>query len=174
MSSLRPKYPVRIRAFFDCTFSFLAYNFFSDPNAQCTTYNYAFFAQNIADFPTIWQPALTLLPSDSAGLTLWNQISPGVPNIAPKGQLNGSIINETYGDAGDPDCCESHIVPSSRFRGSWGTRLELVVYGSCSLGHATDAGLSLTLPHGDLQDLVFILSFTDNLELVAHHLTVFF
>ena len=101
---------------FDCTFSFLTYNFPSDPNAECTTYSYPPVAQNIANFPTIWQPALTLVSSDSAGLALWNQISPGVPNIAPKGQLNGSTINETYDVAGDPDCCESHFVLSSATR----------------------------------------------------------
>ena len=44
-------------------------------------------AQNIADFPMIWQPAMTLLPSDTADLALWNQILPGISNIALKGQL---------------------------------------------------------------------------------------
>jgi peptidoglycan/xylan/chitin deacetylase (PgdA/CDA1 family) len=76
----------------------------SDPNAECTTYSYAPVAQNIANFPTIWQPATTLLPSDSAGLAIWNSIAGSVPNIAPKGQLNGSTINETYDLVNDPDC----------------------------------------------------------------------
>ena len=44
-------------------------------------------AQNIADFPMIWQPAMTLLSSDTADLALWNQILPGILNIALKGQL---------------------------------------------------------------------------------------
>ena len=48
---------------------------------------------------------MTLFPSDSAGLALWN-FSPGVSNIAPKGELNGTTINESYDDAGDPDRCE--------------------------------------------------------------------
>jgi hypothetical protein len=40
------------------------------------------------------------------------------PNIAPKGQLNGSTINVTYDSANDPDCCESaFFVPHSAI---WG------------------------------------------------------
>jgi hypothetical protein len=89
---------------------FLADNVFADPNAECTTYSYVPVAQNIANFPTIWQPATTLLPSDSAGLAIWNLIAGSVPNIAPKGQLNGSTINETYDLVNDPDCCEWHFL----------------------------------------------------------------
>ena len=58
------------------------------------------------NFPTIWQPA-TLLANDSAGQAMWNKIAGSIPNIAPKGQLNGSTINVTYDNANDPDCCES-------------------------------------------------------------------
>jgi len=75
----------------------------TDPNAECTVYSYPPVAQNINNFPVIWQPA-TLLASDSNGQALWQKIAPGVPNIAPKGQLNGSTINETYDLVNDPDC----------------------------------------------------------------------
>jgi len=75
----------------------------SDPNAECTVYSYPPVSQAISQFPAIWQPA-TLLASDSAGQAFWANISAGVPNIAPKGQLNGSTINETYNAAADPDC----------------------------------------------------------------------
>jgi hypothetical protein len=74
---------------------FLANNFFSDPNAGCTAYTYAPVDQNIANFPVIWQPAKTLLPSDTVGLEIWNQIAGSVLDIAHKGELNGSTINET-------------------------------------------------------------------------------
>jgi hypothetical protein len=82
---------------------------YQDPNAECTVYSYPPVAQNIHNFPTIWQPA-TLLANDSAGQALWQKIAPGVPNIAPKGQLNGSTINETYDIVNDPDCCEWHFL----------------------------------------------------------------
>ena len=58
------------------------------------------------NFPTIWQPA-TLLANDSAGQAMWNKIASSIPNIAPKGQLNGSTVNVTYNNAIDSDCCES-------------------------------------------------------------------
>ncbi|KAH9981806.1 chitin deacetylase [Russula compacta] len=76
---------------------------YTDPNQECTTYSYPPTAQYIANFPTIWQPA-TLLAGDAAGQALWAKISPGVPNIAPKGTINGSTINETYDATTDPDC----------------------------------------------------------------------
>ncbi|KAI0268546.1 hypothetical protein BGY98DRAFT_1109211 [Russula aff. rugulosa BPL654] len=75
----------------------------TDPNAECTVYSYPPVAQNIQNFPTVWQPA-TLLSTDSAGQAMWTKIAPNVPNIAPKGQLNGSSINETYDLVNDPDC----------------------------------------------------------------------
>ncbi len=79
--------------------------FFADPNTECTVYSYPPVAQNVHNFPPIWQPA-TLLASDSAGQALWQKIASGVPNIPPKGQLNGSTINVTYDSVNDPDCCE--------------------------------------------------------------------
>src|SRR6266850_582129 len=60
------------------------------------------------NFPTVWQPA-TLLANDSAGQAMWNKIAGSIPNIAPKGQVNGSAIGVTYDGVNDPDCCESRI-----------------------------------------------------------------
>jgi len=75
----------------------------SDPAQECTAYSYPPVAQNLANFPPIWQPA-TLLASDTAGQAMWSQISAGVPNIAPKGQLNNSVNGTVYSTATDPDC----------------------------------------------------------------------
>jgi hypothetical protein len=88
--------------------SFSAKTFYKDPNAECTVYSWPPFAQNIHNFPTIWQPA-TLLANDSDGQALWQKIASGVPNIPPKGQLNGSTINMTYDSGNDPACCEWHF-----------------------------------------------------------------
>lgn len=67
-------------------------------------------AQFVHNFPPIWQPA-TLLPGDTAGQALWAKISGNIPNIPPKGQLNGSTINVTYDSVNDPDCCKWHVSP---------------------------------------------------------------
>jgi hypothetical protein len=48
-------------------------------------------AQFNYSFPTIWQRA-TLLPNVTAEQVLWAKIQDSVPNIPPKGQLNGSTI----------------------------------------------------------------------------------
>jgi len=77
----------------------------ADPNLECTPYYYAPSGQFVHNFPPIWQPA-TLLANDSAGQAMWSKIAGSIPNIAPKGQLNGSTINVTYDNANDPDCCE--------------------------------------------------------------------
>src|SRR5258708_3430496 len=50
---------------------------YEDPNAECTVYSYPPVAQNIHNFPTIWQPA-TLLANDSDGQALWQKIASGV------------------------------------------------------------------------------------------------
>ena len=47
-----------------------------------------------------------LLQSGAEGPSIWNSIAGSVPNIAPKGQLNGRTINETHDAVNDPDCCE--------------------------------------------------------------------
>jgi len=58
---------------------------------------------------------------------MWSKIAGSIPNIAPKGQLNGSTINVTYDNANDPDCCEFSFLPSPPPFGSdsWGWRGEL-------------------------------------------------
>ena len=104
-SSLRHKSLVRIIAVPLRPLSVFAKKFHEDPNVECTVYSYPPVAQNIHNFPTIWQPA-TLLANDSDGQAFWQKIASGVPNIPPKGQLNGSTINVTYDSANDPDCCK--------------------------------------------------------------------
>ncbi len=98
---------------------------YEDPNAECTVYSYPPVAQNIHNFPTIWQPA-TLLANDSDAQAQWQKIASGIPNIPPKGQLNGSTINVTYDSANDPDCCKCHFLyPASPFHeGEWEGREE--------------------------------------------------
>ena len=54
---------------------------------------------HILNFPAIWQPALSHLPSDAERLT---QIAPNVSVIAPNGGLNGSTVIETYDTVDDP------------------------------------------------------------------------
>lgn len=77
-----------------------------DPNQECTVYSYAPVASVIAsEFPPIWQPA-SVLSTDTTAQGIWANMSGSIPNIAPKGQLNGSTINETYNAATDTDCCE--------------------------------------------------------------------
>lgn len=107
---------------------------YKDPNTECTVYSYPPVAQNINNFPTIWQPA-TLLASDTNGQALWQKIASGVPNIAPKGQLNGSTINETYDLVNDPDCCEWRFSSSREERGD----RQSPNPDSCFPGHATGA-----------------------------------
>jgi hypothetical protein len=78
----------------------------TDPNVECSVYSYAPVASVIStQYPPIWQPA-SVLASDTAAQAIWANISGSIPNIAPKGQLNGSTINETYNAATDTDCCE--------------------------------------------------------------------
>jgi hypothetical protein len=100
---------------------------YKDPNIECTVYSYPPVAQNIHNFPTIWQPA-TLLANDSNGQALWQKIASGVPNIAPKGQLNGSTINETYDLVNDPDCCEWRF-SSSRGEGWPSVPIRTLAFG---------------------------------------------
>jgi len=113
---------------------------YPDPNAECTVYSYPPVAQNIHSFPTIWQPA-TLLATDSDGQALWQKIAPGVPNIPPKGQLNGSTINVTYDGVNDPACCEWHFLSPllyhfKRVKGKGG---ESDYYSRAMIGHRRTA-----------------------------------
>jgi hypothetical protein len=135
-------------------------------------YSYGPAAQNVHNFPPIWQPA-TLLANDSDGQALWSKIAGGVPNIAPKGQLNGSTINVTYNSANDPDCCEwAFFVPRSAVRGrrapvgSWPGLVR-----SCGDGVSyIIASCERCEPFpGNLRDHPF----ADNSELIAHHFLLF-
>ncbi|KAI0264057.1 hypothetical protein BGY98DRAFT_940073, partial [Russula aff. rugulosa BPL654] len=63
----------------------------TNPNAECTVYCILTCPlPRIHDFPT--------------------KIVAGVPNIPPKGQLNGSTINVTYGSVNDLACCEWYFL----------------------------------------------------------------
>jgi hypothetical protein len=81
-----------------------------DPNAECTPYYYAPVAKSTHRFPPIWQPA-TLLQDDTEGQALWANISGNIPDIPPKGQLNGSTISVTYDSVNDPACCKWNSYP---------------------------------------------------------------
>ena len=78
----------------------------ADPNTECKPCYYAPTDQFIKDFPAVWTPA-TLLANDTEAHAVWANISSSIPtNIQPKGQLNGSTVNEAYDCVADPDCCE--------------------------------------------------------------------
>jgi hypothetical protein len=119
---------VRIIAFSIAFFRFVNDFFFtgSDPNAECTTCNYASVSLNSRNFSSIWQPVTTLLPSDIAGRTLGNE-------IAPKGQLNRSTTNETYIQWMILIVVSGIFCDSGRRTGT-GTP---VACGSCLQGHVT-------------------------------------
>ena len=109
-SSLRHKSLVRINAVHRALCRSSLKKVYADPNPECSIYSYPPVAQNVHSFPTVLQPT-TLLASDSAGQAFWQKTATGVPNIPPKGQLNGSIINVTYDSVNDPDCYEWDFSP---------------------------------------------------------------
>ncbi|KAF9262485.1 carbohydrate esterase family 4 protein [Marasmius fiardii PR-910] len=76
----------------------------TDPAQECSMYSYPNVANNLAQFPKVWDPA-TLLPSDSAGQEKWNSIKDSIPNTPPKGTINGdfSQFTPTYNPS-DSDC----------------------------------------------------------------------
>lgn len=77
----------------------------ADPVAECTPYFYPPQDQYINNFPTVWETA-KLLPDDSEGHAMWSRIQGSIPDIPPKGQLDGSTIGVNYDNGADPDCCE--------------------------------------------------------------------
>ncbi|KAF8968143.1 carbohydrate esterase family 4 protein [Flammula alnicola] len=79
-------------------------SFFStiDPNAECVPYGYPPITNALASFPPIWQPA-TIVQGDTAAMAKWSAIQPNVPNIPPKGTLQGNFSGVNY-LPGDPDC----------------------------------------------------------------------
>ncbi|KIM63269.1 carbohydrate esterase family 4 protein [Scleroderma citrinum Foug A] len=76
------------------------------PSQECTIYYYAPVANARYSFPTVWTVA-TILSNDTNAQAKYNDIAPGIPNIAPKGtqpgSLTGNWTNFTY-SATDPDC----------------------------------------------------------------------
>ena len=93
-----------------CPLSLYSKNFYADSNAECTVCSYPLVARNLYTFPMMWQSAM-LLTNVSDGRALWKEITPGVPNILHKGQLNGSTtINVMYDLVNDPDRCEWHFL----------------------------------------------------------------
>ncbi|KAL4071907.1 carbohydrate esterase family 4 protein [Scleroderma citrinum] len=78
----------------------------SDPSLECTAYSYAPVTNARSSFPTVWTVA-DILTSDTNAQAKFNAISPGIPNIAPKGtqpaSLTGNWTNFSYPST-DPDC----------------------------------------------------------------------
>ncbi|KAF8962880.1 hypothetical protein BDZ97DRAFT_1905073 [Flammula alnicola] len=72
------------------------------PGKPCEPYYYAPIASAIASFPPIWGAA-TILPEDNNAMAKWASIQPNVPDIAPKGTLQGDFTALNY-PADDPDC----------------------------------------------------------------------
>ncbi|KAH9475005.1 Chitin deacetylase [Psilocybe cubensis] len=73
-----------------------------DPNKECEPYLYQPIADALASFPPIWGPA-TILPEDGNALAKWASIKANVPDIPPKGDLQGNTTGLDY-PAEDPDC----------------------------------------------------------------------
>ncbi|KAJ7615372.1 carbohydrate esterase family 4 protein [Roridomyces roridus] len=75
----------------------------TDPNAECTPYYYAPVSDHSSDFPAIWQHPEEILSNDSEGQAKFDAMSASIPNIPPKGTLNGDFSGMNY-PASDPDC----------------------------------------------------------------------
>ncbi|ESK94328.1 carbohydrate esterase family 4 protein [Moniliophthora roreri MCA 2997] len=73
----------------------------TDPAEQCRPYNYPPLAGQSVNFPPVWATA-TILPNDAAARAKWDEISPGIPNIASKGNITETF--QTYDARNDPDC----------------------------------------------------------------------
>lgn len=74
-----------------------------DPQQQCTAYSYQPVLDAISQFPPIWQPA-TIVKGDTEAQSLWDRISPNIPQIAPKGTLDGNFSSVVSYPSSDPDC----------------------------------------------------------------------
>ncbi|KIM44023.1 carbohydrate esterase family 4 protein [Hebeloma cylindrosporum] len=73
-----------------------------DPNLECQPYLYEPVASALASFPGIWSGA-TIVDGDTNALAKWAAIQPNVPDIPPKGTLQGNFDGLNYG-SDDPDC----------------------------------------------------------------------
>ncbi|KAF8174268.1 carbohydrate esterase family 4 protein [Pholiota molesta] len=74
----------------------------TDPSEECTSYGYTPVTNALPNFPTIGSPA-TIVPGDTAAMAKWASIQGSVPNIAPKGTVNGDFSGVNY-TPDDPDC----------------------------------------------------------------------
>ncbi|KAI6014542.1 carbohydrate esterase family 4 protein [Pisolithus microcarpus 441] len=78
----------------------------SDPNVECTAYYYAPVGAARYNYPPVWTIA-TILSNDTAAQAKYNNISSGIPNIAPKGTQpqseTGNFTGFNYSSS-DPDC----------------------------------------------------------------------
>ncbi|KAF8629725.1 hypothetical protein AX15_003303 [Amanita polypyramis BW_CC] len=72
--------------------------------AECQPYGYPAVTNSLSSFPPIWQAA-SILPNDSEALNRWNSIAGGIPNIPPKGTIDGNF-SKTFPayPKNDPDC----------------------------------------------------------------------
>ncbi|KAJ7664251.1 hypothetical protein B0H17DRAFT_1092007 [Mycena rosella] len=64
----------------------------NDPTAECVPYSYARVSDALTSFPAIGKNVTALLPNDAAGHAKFQSISPGIPNIAPRGTLGGDFL----------------------------------------------------------------------------------
>lgn len=77
----------------------------TDPNLECTPYNYGPINQAQSQFPPPFTVA-SILPNDAAARDKFNSIQGQIPNIPPKGtqpQSLGGIFSFSY-PPNDPDC----------------------------------------------------------------------
>ncbi|KAL4070066.1 carbohydrate esterase family 4 protein [Scleroderma yunnanense] len=78
----------------------------TDPNLECTPYNYPPVTQAQAQFPPLWTVA-SILPNDAAAQAKYQSIQGQIPNIPPKGtqpqSLTGNFAGFSY-PSDDPDC----------------------------------------------------------------------
>ncbi|KAK7041501.1 hypothetical protein VNI00_009369 [Paramarasmius palmivorus] len=73
----------------------------TDPVEQCRPYNYPPMEGQAANFPPVWETA-RIVANDEVARAKWDEISPGIPNIASKGNITETF--ETYNVQSDPDC----------------------------------------------------------------------
>ncbi|KAJ8083424.1 hypothetical protein PM082_009296 [Marasmius tenuissimus] len=71
----------------------------TDPQQQCTYYNYPDVANQIANFPKTWETA-RIVATDSTARSLYDSMSAGIPNLP----LKGLQAKATYDTKNDPDC----------------------------------------------------------------------
>ncbi|KAF8900822.1 carbohydrate esterase family 4 protein [Gymnopilus junonius] len=73
-----------------------------DARKECEPYHHAEIADALGSFPPIWQAA-SIVSGDSNAEAKWASIQPNVPDIPPKGNLEGNVEGINY-PSDDPDC----------------------------------------------------------------------